>query len=56
MVNQMPAGFVMTKKTSRDKLYKKLKILPSESNFIALANIKKEVKKLIRQDKRNQDS
>ncbi len=51
--NQIQAGFVMTKiKTlNKDKLYKKWKRLTSETNFIALANIKKEIKKFIRQAK-----
>ncbi len=40
---------------NKDKLYKKWKSLPSETNFIALANIKKEIKKLIRQVKRKEE-
>ncbi len=37
---------------NKHKLYKKWKRLSSETKFIALANIKKEIKKLIRQVKR----
>ncbi len=40
---------------NKDKLYKKCKSLSSETNFIALTNIKKEIKKLIRQAKRKEE-
>ncbi len=40
---------------NKDKLSKNWKRLPSETNFIALANIKKEIKKLIRQAKRKKE-
>ncbi len=40
---------------NKDKLYKKWKRLSSETNFIALANIKKEIKQLIKQVKRKEE-
>ncbi len=40
---------------NKDKLYKKWKRLSSKTNFISLANIKKEIKKLIRQAKRKEE-